>query len=77
VRDAFDRRAFLKSAVAGSAAAATATLPLPATAQQRVPAAADANATYSCLNSDEAAFIEALVDHMDRSFDKSVDDQGQ
>jgi gluconate 2-dehydrogenase gamma chain len=62
--DAFDRRAFLKSAVAGGAAAATATLPLPATAQQGASAPASANATYAYLNSDEAAFIEALVDHM-------------
>ena len=33
--DAFDRRAFLKSAVAGSAAAVTVTLPQPAQAQQQ------------------------------------------
>ena len=58
--DAFDRRAFLKSAVAGSAAAVTVSLPQPAEAQQGVPA----NAGYAYLNSDEAAFVEALVDHM-------------
>jgi gluconate 2-dehydrogenase gamma chain len=70
--DTFDRRAFLKSAMAGSAAAASATLPLPAMAQQGAGATAQpganapaiANATYAYLNSDEAAFIEALVDHM-------------
>ena len=37
--DAFDRRTFLKSAVAGSAAAVIATLPQPAPAQQDAPAA--------------------------------------
>jgi gluconate 2-dehydrogenase gamma chain len=58
--DAFDRRAFLKSAVAGSAAAVTVSLPHPAEAQQAAPAAAG----YAYLNSAEAAFIEALVDHM-------------
>src|SRR6266436_8969834 len=62
--DGFDRRAFLKSAVAGSAAAATVSLPRPAEAQQGAPAAANTNAAYAYLNSEEAAFVEALVDHM-------------
>src|SRR6266446_1155952 len=62
--DGFDRRAFLKSAVAGSAAAATVSLPRPAEAQQGAPAAANTNAAYAYLNPDEAAFVEALVDHM-------------
>jgi gluconate 2-dehydrogenase gamma chain len=60
--DGFDRRAFLKSAVAGSAAAVTVTLPHSAEAQQ--PAAAPAAAGYAFLNLEEAAFVEALVDHM-------------
>src|SRR5258708_455096 len=62
--DGFDRRAFLKSAVARSAAAATFSLPRPAEAQQGAPAAANTNAAYAYLNPDEAAFVEALVDHM-------------
>jgi gluconate 2-dehydrogenase gamma chain len=62
--DAFDRRSFLKSAVAGSAAAATATLPQSAEAQQRAAASASAAPAYSFLNLEEQAFIEALVDHM-------------
>ena len=62
--DGFDRRAFLKSAVAGSAAAATVILPLPAPAQQGAAAPAVTNSGYAYLNPDEAAFVEALVDHM-------------
>src|SRR6266436_3248588 len=62
--DGFDRRAFLKSAVGGSAAAATVSLPRPAEAQQGAPAAANTDAAYAYLNPDEAAFVEALVDHM-------------
>ncbi len=62
--DVFDRRAFLKSAVAGSAAAAAVALPHPAAAQQSAPAPAGASAAYTYLNPDEAAFVEALVDHM-------------
>src|SRR5262249_56792922 len=63
----FGRRDFLKGAVVGTAAAAT-TFPQTAEAQQTAPppaapAAADA-AAYSFLNLDEAAFVEALVDHM-------------
>src|SRR5262245_9096132 len=65
----FGRRDFLKGAVVGTAAAATTTLPQPAEAQQpapppsAAPASADA-AAYSFLNLEEAAFVEALVDHM-------------
>jgi len=66
--DGFDRRAFLKGAVAGGAAAATVSLPRPAEAQgapapgsQGSPAPAN---IYAYLNPDEAAFVEALVDHM-------------
>jgi gluconate 2-dehydrogenase gamma chain len=63
------RRDFLKGAVVGGAAAATATVSLPQGAQAQQPAAAAAAAApapegYSFLNLDEAAFVEALVDHM-------------
>jgi gluconate 2-dehydrogenase gamma chain len=66
--DGFDRRAFLKGAVAGGAAAAAVSLPRPAEAQAapapaRQGGAAPAN-TYAYLNPEEAAFVEALVDHM-------------
>ena len=63
------RRDFLKGAVVGGAAAATVNLPQSADAQQQ-PAAAAASAAdatnpgYSFLNLEEAAFVEALVDHM-------------
>jgi gluconate 2-dehydrogenase gamma chain len=64
----FDRRNFLKSAVVSGAAAATGTLPQPASAQQRAtppqPAAPAADNTYAFLNPNEAAFVEALVNHM-------------
>ena len=60
----FDRRAFLKSAVAGSAAAVTVTLPHPAQAQKAPPAPESTGGAYAYLNSEEAAFVEALVDHM-------------
>src|SRR3954471_2056969 len=65
-----DRRDFLRSAIVGSAAAAggTAAIVPPdiATAQQPAPAtvAAPGAAGYAFLNLDEAAFVEALVDHM-------------
>jgi gluconate 2-dehydrogenase gamma chain len=68
--DGFDRRAFLKGAVAGGAAAAAVKLPQPAQAQGLpAPAAAHAagmppSAGYAFLNPEEAAFVEALVDHM-------------
>jgi gluconate 2-dehydrogenase gamma chain len=58
----FGRREFLKSAIAGGAAAATVSLPQTAQAQQ--PAAAPAAAGYTFLNLEEAAFVETLVDHM-------------
>jgi gluconate 2-dehydrogenase gamma chain len=61
----FGRRDFLKGAVAGGAAAATVALPQDVRAQQgAAPAAASANPGYAFLNLDEAAFVEALVDHM-------------
>jgi gluconate 2-dehydrogenase gamma chain len=62
------RRDFLKGAVVGGAAAATVSLPDSARAQQpaaAAPAAAPpASPGYSFLNLEEAAFVEALVDHM-------------
>jgi gluconate 2-dehydrogenase gamma chain len=73
-KDAFDRRAFLKGAVAGSAAAVTVSMPRLSEAQPAAPATAPpganplaaqgGNPTYTWLNPEEAAFIEALVDHM-------------
>jgi gluconate 2-dehydrogenase gamma chain len=65
-RPEFDRRNFLKGAVVGGAAAVSgaAVAPEPAQAQTPQPAAASAPAGYEFLNIDEAAFIEALVDHM-------------
>jgi gluconate 2-dehydrogenase gamma chain len=61
----FGRRDFLKGAVVGGAAAAATATAIPA---QSAPAAqADAQppaAGYTFLNLDEAAFVEALVDHM-------------
>ena len=67
----FDRRDFLKGAVVGGAAAASATAAIApaetAQAQPSPPAAAPTTpeaAGYEFLNLDEAAFIEALVDHM-------------
>jgi len=66
------RRDFLKGAVAGGAAAASggvAVLPQaaeaqPAPAPASATTAAPASAGYEFLNLDEAAFVEALVDHM-------------
>jgi gluconate 2-dehydrogenase gamma chain len=62
----FDRRDFLKTAIVGGAAAAggTAGITTPETAQAQQPAAPAAAAGYAFLNLDEAAFVEALVDHM-------------
>jgi gluconate 2-dehydrogenase gamma chain len=65
----FDRRGFLKGAVVGGAAAASAaTIATPEIAQAEAPAAtapaAPEAAGYAFFNLDEAAFIEALVDHM-------------
>jgi gluconate 2-dehydrogenase gamma chain len=61
----FGRRDFLKGAVAGSVAT-SATLAAEAQAQTAAPqpAAAPATPGYAFLNLDEAAFVEALVDHM-------------
>jgi len=62
----FGRRDFLKGAVVGGAAAAT-TAPalLPQEAQAQQPAVTPpASPAYSYLNLEEAAFVEALVDHM-------------
>ncbi len=56
------RRDFLKGAALGGAAASTA-LPQAATAQQPAPPA-PVPAAYAFLNTREAAFVEALVDHM-------------
>jgi gluconate 2-dehydrogenase gamma chain len=71
----FDRRHFIKGAVVGGAAAATTTTtitsvdiaqaePAANTPAVAIPAAAPQAAGYEFLNLDEAAFIEALVDHM-------------
>ena len=65
----FDRRDILKGAVVGGAAVASTTAaitPSPtALAQQAAAAPVAAEATgYAFLNLDEAAFIEALVDHI-------------
>jgi len=59
----FGRREFLKSAVAGGAAAAV-SLPQTVQAQQPAAAAAPVAAVYAHLNLEEQAFIEAVVDHM-------------
>jgi gluconate 2-dehydrogenase gamma chain len=63
----FGRRDFLKSAVVGGAAAAVPAF-LPESAAAQAPAAQTAAAPavpgYAFLNSEEAAFIETLVDHM-------------
>ena len=59
--DNFDRRDFLKTAIVGGAAAATVSLPVQVAAQSNVTPPA---AGYSFLTPDEAAFVEALVDHM-------------
>jgi gluconate 2-dehydrogenase gamma chain len=71
-KQGFDRRDFLKSAVIGGAAAASGTsaIATPELAQAEpvapaAPAAAPPQAAgYAFLNLDEAAFVEALVDHM-------------
>jgi gluconate 2-dehydrogenase gamma chain len=65
----FDRRDFLKGAVVGGAAAASGTSAMApvqsAQAQQPAPAAGASEAAgYEFLNLDEAAFVEALVNHM-------------
>src|SRR5947207_15868971 len=61
------RRHFLKQAAAGGAAAASVTVGIAAADQadaQQPPAAAPSPAGYAFLNNEEAAFVEALVDHM-------------
>lgn len=65
-KDTFDRRTFLKSAVAGTAVAATSALPQVAEAQPAATATAGTSqaTAYSYLNFEEQAFIEAVVDHM-------------
>ena len=61
----FDRRNFLKGAVAGGAAAATTAVAIaPQSAEAQQPPAAPASPGYEFLNIEEAAFVEALVDHM-------------
>jgi gluconate 2-dehydrogenase gamma chain len=66
--DQVGRRDFLKSAVVGGAAAATTGIAPGAQALEPAAAAAalapPAAAGYAFLNLDEAAFVEALVDHM-------------
>jgi gluconate 2-dehydrogenase gamma chain len=59
----FGRRDFLKGAAVGGAAAAVSVgnLPEPVQAQQGSPSSA---VGYEFLNNEEAAFVEALVDHM-------------
>src|SRR5471032_2128987 len=61
----FTRRDFLKGTVGGMVAAGAS---LPAASQAQPPSSAQSSATaqpaYSFLNPDEAAFVEALVDHM-------------
>ena len=75
-KDQFDRRTFLKGAVAGGAAVVIVRGPQPGLAQQTVPAPAQPEPTthgqvavpsgagYTFLNLDEQAFVETLVDHM-------------
>lgn len=59
------RRDFIKGAVVGGAAAATTGgLDLTTAAQAQQAAAGPSAAGYSFLNLEEAAFVEALVDHM-------------
>ena len=68
--DGFGRRDFLKGAVAGAAAAtsmpqnAEAQQPTQATTAAQAASAAPESTGYAFLNIEEAAFVEALVDHM-------------
>ena len=65
--DGFGRRDFLKGAVAGGVAATSSSNLAQAQAQPAATAAsaaAPATPGYAFLNLDEAAFVEALVDHM-------------
>src|SRR6187431_1734582 len=63
-KDGFDRRDFLKSAVAGGAAAAAVSVPQSVSAQPTPAPSATASPGYAFLNPEEAAFVEAVVDHM-------------
>ena len=58
----FDRRDFLKSAIAGGAAAATVSVQV--AQAQKQPAAPVSGEGYTYFGPDEAAFVEVLVDHM-------------
>src|SRR3979411_2566008 len=61
----FGRRDFLKGAVVGGAAAAATATAIPAQSAPAQPADAQPAAEgYAFLNLDEAAFVEALGDHM-------------
>jgi gluconate 2-dehydrogenase gamma chain len=60
----FGRRDFLKSAVVVGGAAAATPVIVPDTAQAQQQPPAPANPGYAFLNLEEAAFVEALVDHM-------------
>src|SRR5215472_2837439 len=60
----FGRRDFLKTAVAGGAAAAATATAIPAPSTQAQQPAQPAAEGYEFLNLDEATFVEALVDHM-------------
>jgi gluconate 2-dehydrogenase gamma chain len=61
----FGRRDFLKGAVVGGAAAAASATAIPARSAPAPQADAQPPAEgYTFLNLDEAAFVEALVDHM-------------
>ena len=64
----FGRRDILKGAVVGGAAAATTSVIAPQPAESAAATAANAATPaaqgYAFLNIDEAAFVEALVDHM-------------
>jgi gluconate 2-dehydrogenase gamma chain len=65
--EGINRRDFLKGTLAGGAVATTAAVgftPTQAQAQQKPAAAAPENPGYSFLNLEEAAFVEAVVDHM-------------
>ena len=63
--EGINRREFLKGTLAGGAVATTAAVGLaPAQVQAQQKPAAPANPGYSFLNLEEAAFVEAVVDHM-------------
>ena len=62
--DGINRREFLKGTLAGGAVAATAAVGLAPTAEAQQKPAAPAHPGYAFLSLDEAAFVEAVVDHM-------------